>query len=586
MKKSTQIVIIILSLLSISGPTLATPSVYVELSCGDSYSTYGDSIQNVQWPFFHILLMYMNLQSPDVVTGPHIELTTDRSYIQMSRFYTSLQPPSTIIWDDPNENLDLNDGSTDFGVYLTEYISLMKPGFTANRTINTPVLSSSPTTQTIDFAVTFNDPLPANVDRVVIDIGEGGSEMVAESVISQNDVLYWENRGNGTWATIPAAISVGTEYHFEAQVQCTKRSGFEDVTIYHKPQTSVVMAQWHEPSPETGTSTTLTHPSEDTAVFRLNETVNWNRNVTDNRKGVYFEMISVPVDSNGLDVDKVELFYGKRYDVNDNVIEHGYGTGIEVECKNVISAEMITPAGRSWPLECVPYSYEYYHQYGIHLGLWIHSLTQEQLTDLGIVDGIYQVTFKDHLGGSLTTTSSYLTQQTPTQIPYIISPMLGQTDVGPRTTIKWDTVTDPNIDEERLTLMCTRTAHGYAYSPPNRTSVTKNLLPRTAYLCELRFSGTESETISEGVTFKGIGYNTKSIYFFTGAIPGDFDIDDKVNFDDLGFMAPHWLDTGCNDSSGDESDWCYGCDIDEDTYVNFIDFAKLAEYWLYVPGLL
>ncbi len=36
----------------------------------------------------------------------------------------------------------------------------------------------------------------------------------------------------------------------------------------------------------------------------------------------------------------------------------------------------------------------------------------------------------------------------------------------------------------------------------------------------------------------------------------------------------------CDDSAGDESDWCYGADLNKDGKVNLGDMAILARHWL------
>jgi len=49
---------------------------------------------------------------------------------------------------------------------------------------------------------------------------------------------------------------------------------------------------------------------------------------------------------------------------------------------------------------------------------------------------------------------------------------------------------------------------------------------------------------------------------------------------DLQLFVSHWLDTDCSDSAGDESDWCFGTDVDKSTVVDFSDYAMLSLYWL------
>lgn len=72
-----------------------------------------------------------------------------------------------------------------------------------------------------------------------------------------------------------------------------------------------------------------------------------------------------------------------------------------------------------------------------------------------------------------------------------------------------------------------------------------------------------------------------------GDVPSDFKesdlsryIDCSVDLGDIGSFASHWLDTGCDDAAGDESDWCFGTDINEDGSVDFYDYADLAMRWL------
>jgi hypothetical protein len=53
-----------------------------------------------------------------------------------------------------------------------------------------------------------------------------------------------------------------------------------------------------------------------------------------------------------------------------------------------------------------------------------------------------------------------------------------------------------------------------------------------------------------------------------------------ADIDDLKFFTPHWLQADCNDIAGDETNWCYGTDLNRDNRVDFEDFADLASRWL------
>jgi YVTN family beta-propeller protein len=62
--------------------------------------------------------------------------------------------------------------------------------------------------------------------------------------------------------------------------------------------------------------------------------------------------------------------------------------------------------------------------------------------------------------------------------------------------------------------------------------------------------------------------------------PGDFEPDCDVDLVDLMHFLNHWLQSGCDDSANDDSDWCYGADLNRDHEVNLEDMAILAQHWL------
>jgi subtilisin family serine protease len=62
--------------------------------------------------------------------------------------------------------------------------------------------------------------------------------------------------------------------------------------------------------------------------------------------------------------------------------------------------------------------------------------------------------------------------------------------------------------------------------------------------------------------------------------PGDFEPDCDVDTNDLQFFVLHWMDTDCNDTASDASDWCFGTDLNKLGTVDFPDFAELASNWL------
>jgi len=63
-------------------------------------------------------------------------------------------------------------------------------------------------------------------------------------------------------------------------------------------------------------------------------------------------------------------------------------------------------------------------------------------------------------------------------------------------------------------------------------------------------------------------------------IQGDFEPDCDVDVIDVGYLLSFWLMEPCDNSAGDESDWCYGADLSQDGIVNIEDFAILTENFL------
>lgn len=79
---------------------------------------------------------------------------------------------------------------------------------------------------------------------------------------------------------------------------------------------------------------------------------------------------------------------------------------------------------------------------------------------------------------------------------------------------------------------------------------------RSAF-CDSGLSGPTIEVTVTGLLTNGQSfYGTDTIRIISN------------NFQYLGFLASHWLQTGC-----DNPDWCNGLDVDRSTTVNFVDFA-------------
>lgn len=66
---------------------------------------------------------------------------------------------------------------------------------------------------------------------------------------------------------------------------------------------------------------------------------------------------------------------------------------------------------------------------------------------------------------------------------------------------------------------------------------------------------------------------------FEWRFPADYNRNGVVDSDDLAFFTFRWLNTGCNDLGGNESDWCFGTDLTKSGEVDYMDFADVSAMW-------
>jgi alpha-glucosidase (family GH31 glycosyl hydrolase) len=78
----------------------------------------------------------------------------------------------------------------------------------------------------------------------------------------------------------------------------------------------------------------------------------------------------------------------------------------------------------------------------------------------------------------------------------------------------------------------------------------------------------DSEVIEIALPSKPVNTPRTVIIYFT-----------TYDIRDLALFCLHWLDIDCNDSEGDETDWCFGNDMDHSGTVDFMDFTMLASRW-------
>jgi lysyl endopeptidase len=80
--------------------------------------------------------------------------------------------------------------------------------------------------------------------------------------------------------------------------------------------------------------------------------------------------------------------------------------------------------------------------------------------------------------------------------------------------------------------------------------------------------GTASTRLSDWLDPSGIGAMS-----LDGRDPGR-------DLADFAFFRSHWLETSCDDSAGDETNWCFGCDFSKNGSVGLEDVAFLVSRWL------
>ena len=132
---------------------------------------------------------------------------------------------------------------------------------------------------------------------------------------------------------------------------------------------------------------------------------------------------------------------------------------------------------------------------------------------------------------------------------------------------------------------------------PDRVAVTFENVPEyqesnsNSFQIELFFDGvvrvTYLETeVSDGLAGLSDGAGISEDFFESDLsgyslcdLPGDFNADGGVDLKDLNFFASFWLQLNCDVLAGDESDWCFGTDLDMNGGVDLRDFAILAWYW-------
>ena len=552
---------------------MATPQVSARLDYSRRLRNEGgDTVTNDLYLLSPTWQATLDVTGGDPVTAPRVEFQSTRTFTELWPAPTRIDPGPTYVWDYPDKTLTF--GGQPLFLDAHEAPILDRPGLTATRAVDMPLLTSDGVTQTVDFTVRFDEPLPPGMDNIYVSVGTLGFDqhMIEEVVALQNAVPGWSSAssgwGNAGWNATPGAITVGAEYHFQARIVCARKPGYEGRTIYHKPRTTVFYSDHDNLPRHTGTWTAITHPSGETATYHLNETVTWDRMITASRQDVDFATVSRVIDNTGLQVDSVELTFGKIYDHEGNFVHYSFG--LNVAGTNAVAGTLTTPTGRIWSLEVEE------QNEGPAMDFDLDSPQFSDFADLGFVPGDYVIECEGASGQTVTVTiNTPLT--TPTQAPDITRPTHGAADVPTTETFTWAPVTDAAVDGLYIDVSCEDPSweHGQEL-PAGSTSWEIPSMPAMADMeAFLAFAEMIESTTSGGIDTRVIGYCAQDIGFRTVPAPGDADLDGDVDDDDLSLLLANWGQDMTTQANGG---WGFG-EFTGAAPVNDDDLSLLLANW-------
>jgi len=526
----------------------AGSTVFARLGESSTIMAQGDQIADENFPIRSQWQATMDVRAGEAVTAPRVALEAPGVFEELDPIPTSIEPGPVYIWDYPQQSLA--DGGTPLFIIADAPPAVAHPGLTVVRSVDTPLLDGDSVLQTIDFTVRFTEPVPAGVDNFYVGIGtpDWDQGMIQEIVVAQNTVAGWTICSDSQWgeaAWSATAISVGVDYHFQAQILCTKDTSFAGRDVYHKPRTFVGYQNLYCPPDHTGTSTVIVHPLSATCTFQVAENVTWQRDVMSDSRHVGMDTLSVALDGEPFVADSVDLIFGNTYDGGGTLI--GPSLTIDAGGHNIVAGSITTPTGRTWPVAG--------ESDGSGFGFDLEASSLADLSALGVVAGDYTITL---VGPSGQTRSVVLHSdlQTPTQIPAITHPLDGALDVAADASITWDAVTDPLVDILHLELESDGESWWFEQMlPPTATSCAPGPLPADTGMDAFLAVATMNEgTSPEGIDWMVIGYQAQHIGFRVRADGphGDADGDGDVDLDDFAVLKQNFgTPSGATPATGD-----------------------------------
>ena len=269
--------------------------VSFEVSHGYWLGTDGDTVTNVPYPRLYQWLFQIHNSEDETgqpVTNPSITVLTDREFVNFEPWTPSISD-GEYKWEFA---LELPECSLlPAEAREPNYMDYSRPGFSAERSVSPEVLVEPVTIQYLSLTFTLEDALPADVNRIGINIGVpniifGGEKLVDYTILSLNNVEDWST-GTGGWDATPSDVSIGKTYHFDVTLEAVKSPNLGG-TPTAKPAILILYAHWDDLGTiGTGSSATVTHPEGPTVTVSAEGEYKWYAGVSYSRQDFWFGQV-------------------------------------------------------------------------------------------------------------------------------------------------------------------------------------------------------------------------------------------------------------------------------------------------------
>lgn len=271
--------------------------VWFEVSRGYWLGTDEDIVTNVPQPRSHQWLFQIHNVEDETgqpVINPCITVRSDREFIDFSPWPSSISD-GQYQWEFA---LELPEGFLlPANAREPNFIDYSSPGFSAERSVSPETLVEPLTIQTLSLTLTLEDPLPAAVNHIFIEIGLPTvifheERLVNYTVLSLSNVEDWSTYTKG-WYANPADLSIGMTYHFEAILEAVKSPDFAILTA--KPAVAIIYMHWDDLGMiGTGSFAAATHPEGPTMTVSAEGEYEWYAGVSYTRQDFWFHQRTWP----------------------------------------------------------------------------------------------------------------------------------------------------------------------------------------------------------------------------------------------------------------------------------------------------